>query len=282
MDTVLLDDYRCKCGKLLLRGVFFEGTLEIKCRRCGTINKIGQIKPADDPRHYLLVINDQGLIVNASDSAGRVLGYAHEELLGKSFIQINPSMPQEIGQKFFGAGSVLSEESNFQLDTVHQAKDGTKIPVTVLLKLYKPINQERYVLVSVESRKARNGDGSVARDAPQFVDNACDFYFCIDKNGVNEYISPSAEKLFGFSPEMVMGKNYFSYLPAETREESRGTFEHFSAEGRPYRVPHDIRTGADGEVVHSELYFTPQFDDSGKFRGYRVLGWVLKDRLVHA
>lgn len=32
-----LKDYRCDCGKLLFKGVLFLSAVEVKCRRCGTV-----------------------------------------------------------------------------------------------------------------------------------------------------------------------------------------------------------------------------------------------------
>lgn len=148
MDTLFLDEHRCQCGKLLLRGIFFDGALEIKCKKCGTINSIDNIKLADDATHYLLIINDRGIIVNASNSAGQILGYARNELIGKSFTQINPTMPKEIGRKFFGSESVLVEDNFFKLRTTHQTKTGQKLLVTVLLRLYRPLDNKRYVLLA--------------------------------------------------------------------------------------------------------------------------------------
>ena len=102
MDKIFLNEHRCKCGKLLLKGVFFDSVLEIKCKKCGEISKIGSIKLVDDATHYLLIINDKGIISNASDSACRILGYTYEKLIGKNFTLVNPTMPKEIGKKFFG------------------------------------------------------------------------------------------------------------------------------------------------------------------------------------
>lgn len=35
-----LPEYRCTCGKLLFKGTLLFSTLEIKCKRCGTIRRI--------------------------------------------------------------------------------------------------------------------------------------------------------------------------------------------------------------------------------------------------
>ena len=89
-------------------------------------------------------------------------------------------------------------------------------------------------------------------------------------------MSPSVKKLFGFPPEAVIGKNYFDFLPAKIKAEAKKTFKFFSADRKPFRVKHGIGTDLNGKAIDSELYFTPNFDDLGKFTGYRVLGWVIK------
>jgi PAS domain S-box-containing protein len=277
MNTLFLNEHRCKCGKLLLKGIFFDGTLEIKCKKCGSINKIGSIKLIDDSAHYSLLINNKGIIADASDLACRILGYVRDELVGKYFTQINSSIPKEIGKKFFGPESVLMEDNHFKLDTVHQSKDGKKIPVTVFLKLYQPNKEEIYILLLAELKNDVNNSKIFLKDALDFFDNACDFYFDIDRNGIGEYVSPSVEKLFGFSSESVIGKNYFDFTPPETREEFRKMFQHFSANALPFRIENKAGLNNERKIIRNELYFTPQFNDYGKFIGYRVLGWMLEN-----
>src|ERR1043166_2274236 len=46
-----LQEYKCCCGKLLCKGAIFDGDIQIKCRRCGKIQKIADptITPMPDP-----------------------------------------------------------------------------------------------------------------------------------------------------------------------------------------------------------------------------------------
>ena len=111
---------------------------------------------------------------------------------------------------------------------------------------------------------------------PKFLDNACDYYFCMDKNWTAESMSPSVEKLFGFPQEAVIGKNYFDFLPKKMKEKTRKTFEHFSVDGKPFRIVNVGGNDSHGKPVMSEQFFTPNFNDTGEFTGYRVLGWVIK------
>ncbi|GEM_PF-2770204 len=38
-ENVCMQDFRCRCGKLLFRGVLMESNVEVKCRKCGFMNE---------------------------------------------------------------------------------------------------------------------------------------------------------------------------------------------------------------------------------------------------
>ena len=177
MSSVSLDDYRCECGKLLLKGIFFDGTLEIKCRRCGEINKVGSTKLQTDASHYVLIVNNKGMITNLSDSACLLLGYVSEELIGKHFSLIFPTVPRELGKKFLGKESILNEDNYVLLNTVHQTKRGQKISIAVYLKLQTWILKERKVIVSVTVKNTNKEHKEKSSTTPKFIDQSCDFYF---------------------------------------------------------------------------------------------------------
>ena len=271
----LLNDYRCTCGKLLLKGIVFDGVIEIKCKRCGVISKIGEAKLIEDSSHYLMIINDRGLITNVSQSIYDILGFTPFELIGKSLTYINSSLPKEIGIKFFGEDSLLNKDSSLRLDTTHKTKSGKNLPVSVLLKLYSPTSSDQYILEYVTLKNNVNRDGEKLDDKDQFIENSSDYYFDIDSNGVVEYISESMEKLFKYSQEKVISKHYFDFLPFTQIVQNKNTFKHFRDLEQSYRLIQDLGLDSAGGIIHSDLYFTTKFDEVGKSAGYRVLGWVV-------
>lgn len=278
MNTLFLNEQRCKCGKLLLKCIVFDGILEIKCKRCRVVSTIGTTKLVDDATHYLLIIDGNGVIIVASDFAYRILGYTPDEFIGKHFTKIDPTMPIEISKKFFGPKSVLCENNHLKFGITHQTKDGKKIPVTVLVQLYKPTVNERYVLISALLEKSENASEKIisSKNALDFLENSCDFCFELDVNGIVEYISPAVEKLFGFHEADFIGKNYLDQFPVEIRAKRRKRFKYFSSKELPYRLIDENENDGMGKRMHNELYFTPRFSEHGVFIGYRVLGWVIK------
>ena len=278
MDILLLNEQRCKCGKLLFKGILFDGILEIKCKRCDQINTMGDINIVDNATHYLLVVDGKGKIINGSEAACYVLGYSHSELLGKDLSQISPITQKDIEEKFLGPDSVLGEENYFKLDTFHLAKSGKKIPVTSLLRLYRPTKKEKYLLISTEPKNSETKSNFFKKDSSKFLSNACDFYFTVDKKGTCEYVSPLAEEILGFPIGELMGKNYFDFLPTGKRSEAKEIFDYFSIDGEPYRTKGEMGISRSGKTICSQVYFTPNFNDMGKFAGYHVLSWLEKPK----
>ena len=278
MDTLFLNEQRCGCGKLLLKGIFFDGQLEIKCKKCGAMNKIGNIKLANDESHYLLIINNKGVITNVSNSACAILGYSHEELIGLNYIKISPLISPQISNLFLNSKSILNNDNYFQFDSVHINKKGQDVPVTVMMKLYQPTN-EKYILLSAELKNI-NYKKNLANDEIVFLDSSCDFYFDIDKNAIIEFISDSAEKFLGICQESAIGNCYFDYVPLCRKEQSKKAFKYFSEVGKSYRIKGDVECGENTKVTYDELCFTPRHNDNGKFVGYRVLVWVKKNLIA--
>lgn len=276
MPDFFLKEQRCECGKLLLKGIFFHATLEIKCKKCGKINKIGSIKELENDRAFLLVFNGKGFIINASEAACHILEYSHDELVGKHFSEIDLDTAPEIFQKLMPPHSILTEEHYLQLEAINRTKSGKKLPVNVILKLYKPTEAESYVLVSVILKDEVNISQDLEEDV-KFKEHTCDFYFELDKNGICRAMSSSIEDLFGISPTVGIGANYYDFVPVDKKAETTERFEYFVAKEQAYRILDHIGVDAYGHLTRSDLFFTPNFNSEGKFVGYRVLGWLHKD-----
>lgn len=272
MANIFLKEQRCECGKLLLKGIFLQASLEIKCKKCGKISQIGSLKEFSSDENYLLVVNEKGIITNADEAACKFLEYSHDELVGKHFVEIDTYLPKEIGNKLMPPNSILGLDDYFQIDTYNLTKSGKKLAVNVLLKLYKPTEDERYVLASVTIKDKQ----TQIKNLNKFEEHACDFYFELDKNGLGKFISPEVEEIFGISPALGLGKSYFDFMPEENRAHAKAIFSYFVQQEKPYRSLGSISIDFNGKQTYSELFFTPNFNSEGKFVGYRVLGWLKK------
>lgn len=80
METLPLREYRCHCGKLLLKGFLLLGVVEIKCRRCGLLYTNQQFEPG---LYTFLECDLDFRVTSASEYSYSILGYEPNELLGQ-------------------------------------------------------------------------------------------------------------------------------------------------------------------------------------------------------
>jgi len=274
---MFLEEYRCSCGKLLLKGFLFNGKFEIKCRRCGKINTINKNKLKDDASHYSLIFNNQEKITNTSDSACRILGYGDVELHGETFKKVICETSREITRILTllrRKKSLLNEDNYLEFDASHQTKDGRFIPVSVCLKSYQGFDKEKFVLLLAEIKNIKKK--ILSNNGINFAKNKFDFYFDIDAKGMEESISKSTEKIFGFSPKMMIGKNFFGSLPVKVKSKDKKIFNHFVSEKESFHISNIIWQNIRKQPTKINLVFTAKFDDSKNFIGYCVLGMIQK------
>ncbi len=81
--------FRCKkCGKLLTEGS--EHKIDIRCGRCGTLNRI-----LEKMKEQVIITDKQGIILYVNQEVEHITGYAITEVLGKKPSLWGGQMPKE-------------------------------------------------------------------------------------------------------------------------------------------------------------------------------------------
>jgi PAS domain S-box-containing protein len=85
---------------------------------------------------------------------------------------------------------------------------------------------ERELREASERRKRREAEQTVRQNEERFralIENALDIITVVDADGIIKYESPSLEKVLGYKPEELVGKNIFDYIHFEDRATLRKT-----------------------------------------------------------
>ena len=80
---------------------------------------------------------------------------------------------------------------------------------------------ERELREASERRKRREAEQAVRQNQERFrslIENGLDIITVLDAEGVIDYESPSIEKVLGYKPENLMGKNIIEYIHPEDRD----------------------------------------------------------------
>ena len=83
-------EHRCTCGKLLFKGILLGSVVEIKCRRCGALLVVGDLRPG---ACAIVDADTRATITDARGDVRTVLGRASaQELIGTQLHSLFPAL----------------------------------------------------------------------------------------------------------------------------------------------------------------------------------------------
>lgn len=110
------------------------------------------------------------------------------------------------------------------------------------------------------------------------VESSADFIWAVDSDGNYTYASPLSLKILGHTPERMIGRSLFSFMPPADGERMESAFrkavnKNISLSGIESHYVH-----ADGHVVTLETNGLPIEDESGEVIGFRGVDRDISDR----
>lgn len=103
----------------------------------------------------------------------------------------------------------------------------------------------------------------------ELLNNNSDWVWEVDAQGRYTWSSDVVTDLLGVSPEEVIGKTPFDFMPPGEAERVAGAFGAIVAEKRAFSGLVNRNQRADGGIVVLETSGVPLFDEQGELRGYR-------------
>ena len=104
----------------------------------------------------------------------------------------------------------------------------------------------------------------------QVAENAGEWIWEVDRNGLYTYSSPVVEEILGYRPEELVGEKYFYDLfSPEQKESLKATALEFFKKGKTLRRFVNSGVHKNGNLVYLETNGAPILDGEGKLLGYR-------------
>lgn len=215
----------------------------------------------DSSEDAILSKTMEGIITSWNSGAETLYGYTADEVLGKHVSVLTPDdQPDEIPQimRRLAKGEVIGH-----YETLRKRKNGSLIDVALTIS---PMRDAKGNIVGA-SAVARNITlEKRLRAERQFlaliVEGSDDAIYSKDLNGIVLSWNPGAQKIFGYTPEEIIGKPV-SMLTAPGNEKqvpeilsqlkAGNRIEHFETQ----------RKRKDGTLIHVSLTISPVKDDSG-------------------
>jgi PAS domain S-box-containing protein len=220
--------------------------------------------------------NLDGTITSWNKSAERLFGYTAEEIVGKSITTIIPSERLEEEPKIIARLKEGKRVDHFE--TQRLRKDGTLIELSLTISPVKDgsgrvIGASKIARDISAIRKAERS--SVLLNA--IVDSSDDAIVSKNLDGTITSWNKSAERLFGYSAEEIVGKSITTIIPPERLEEEPKIIARLK---QGQRVDHieTQRLRKDGTLIDLSLTISPVKDSSGKVIGASKIARDISER----
>lgn len=206
-----------------------------------------------------------GIITSWNKSAERLFGYTAEEIIGQPVTTIIP--PELHDDEPMILGKIRAGERIEHFQTVRVHKSGKLIDVSLTVS---PIRDDKGNVVGAAkivrdiTRQKKLEEAALRLAA--IVESSDDAIASKDLNGIITSWNRSAEKLFGYKAEEIIGKPVTVIIPPELHHDE---ITILSKIRRGEKIEHfeTIRLHKNGERIEVSLTISPVKDDNGNVVG---------------
>ena len=226
----------------------------------------------------LLIDPDTGRIVDANDAAVRFYGYARNQLLSMKIFELN-RLPED---KVVGNLKRAKTEREKHFFTIHYLAGGEKRSVEIYSGPIPVQGKPLFYSIIHDITDRKQAEQALRESEERFrqvAENAGEWIWEVDANGLYTYASPIVEMILGYTPEDLVGKkHYYDLFAPDIREELKR--ETLAAFGRREPIRNFVNTNIhkDGSKVVLETSGAPVLDDRGSLAGYRGTDMDITDR----
>jgi PAS domain S-box-containing protein len=206
-----------------------------------------------------------GIITSWNKSAERLFGYTAEEIIGQPVTTIIPPELHDDEPRILS--KIRAGERIEHFETVRVHKNGQRLIVSLTIS---PIKDDKGKVVGAAkivrdiTRKTKLEEDALRLAA--IVESSDDAIASKDLNGIVTTWNHSAEKMFGYTAEEIIGKSITIIIPPELQQDENMILDKIR---RGEKIEHfeTIRVHKNGQRIEVSLTISPMKDDSGKVIG---------------
>jgi PAS domain S-box-containing protein len=187
----------------------------------------------------MIFINQGGRIVYANELCELMMGYSREELNSPDFDFMRLVAPESapLVRESFQRHLKGDEVEPYEYGVV--AKSGERLQVMNSTRMISFEGRPAILGIITDLTELKRAEQEARRSEERFrrvVESAVDGIIVADPKGIVELWSPSAEDIFGYSREEIIGEPISHLMPARYRKDHAAAMERVSAGGEFHHV----------------------------------------------
>ncbi len=234
----------------------------------------------DSALDCIIAMDASGHVTEFNPAAERVFGYSREQAVGQELASlIIPAAVRERhrhGLRHYletGEGPVLGR----RLEVTALRADGSEILVELAITALREKGQPAFVAY-LRDITARTKGEEASRHLAAIVESSDDAIISKDLNGIITSWNAAAQRLFGYTPEEIIGKPVTTLIPSDRQHEEPVILGRIR---RGERIDHyeTVRRRKDGSLFNISVTVSPLKDENGKVIGASKIARNITDRI---
>lgn len=171
-------------------------------------------KILDSSLDVICTVDVEGNFERVSKAAETNWGYKREELIGKPYIEFVHE--DDIDKTNLVAEEIMSGVAQTNFENTYRRKDGSYVPM-IWSARWDPSDQKMYC-VARDATERKLAEEQLKISELRFktlLENGLDAIVVLGPDGVPTYVSPTTEKVLGYSEEEALSLNLFELLHPE-------------------------------------------------------------------
>ena len=248
-------------------------TLDITERKeqAAAVERFGRLLEAS-ANEITIFRADTLAIVQANRGAREHLGYAEDELLGMTPLDIKPFGREALEERLRPLRSGNRELLTFE--TTHRRKDGSTYPVRVRLQLSSQETPPVFIAIAHDITAEKEAERALRESEQRFrdvVEATGEYVWELNADRAYTFVTDQVEAVKGHGAQAVLGRTPFDFMPEADAQAMRTALDRAEAEQEPFTLEHRNRT-PDGGVEWERASGVPVVDDDGAVVGFRGTG----------
>jgi PAS domain S-box-containing protein len=216
-----------------------------------------------------------GVVTNWSPGAEHIFGYRAEEMLGKSIALL--AVPGHTDEPLQVIKRLVAGSAVEQHETIRRHKDGSAVPVSITvlplrdahgdiegaLGIARDISETKRL---IQSEQIARAETLAERRFRQLLEAAPDAILEVDSDGKIVLLNETAEKIFGYSREELLGLNVETLVPASMRGSHAEHRRSYTSQPlmRPMGIGLELKAQRkDGSLFPVEISLSPNRVEEG-------------------